>query len=76
MLAVGINHTGGGGRGRIQLWHRNNYHWYMKYEEYVREDQKISSLGFDKEEANRLNAILSSSSTPGMSYIISIFSGR
>ena len=62
ILAVGINTRQEGG-GRIQLWHRNNYHWYMKYEEQVCAGSKIAFLQFDNEKANRLHVILSSSSS-------------
>ena len=61
---------------RVQVWHRNNYHWYLKYELRVGGEGGggggeggwvVASLRFDAEVLGRLHLVLSSSSSSSSS---------
>lgn len=62
VLAVLLDSVADGMHGsRLQLWHRSNYHWFMKREIRVGgpgaqagADKRISCVGWDQEKAYRL----------------------
>ena len=53
LLALGINAAAS---GRIQVWHRSNYHWYLKFEE--RLETPLVHLGFDAERPYLLHTLV------------------
>lgn len=61
LLAVTITSTSDqGAPSKVQLWHRNNYHWYLKYE--LRYDTLVTMTQFDPENPYRLLVTMASSS--------------
>jgi len=51
--------------GKVQLWHRNNYHWYLKYELRYEKDTIVNFVSFGEEQSYKLTVSLSSSSSFG-----------
>ncbi|CAB9496940.1 Elongator complex protein 1 [Seminavis robusta] len=50
MLAVSLREEGG--VDKVQVWHRSNYHWYLKQE--IRHDNKVAKVMFHQEKPNLL----------------------
>ena len=48
---------GEGAAGRVQLWHRGNYHWYLK-QELRFAPSSLTALRFDAERPRRLHLLL------------------
>eukprot|EP00934_Nitzschia_sp_Nitz4_P008528 Nitzschia sp. Nitz4//scaffold3_size479765//68737//72891//NITZ4_000026-RA/size479765-processed-gene-0.86-mRNA-1//-1//CDS//3329550536//8518//frame0 len=55
LLALGLREDGG--MDKVQLWHRCNYHWYMK-QELQYPGQRIQSIQFDEEKASHFTVVL------------------
>ncbi|KAE9323455.1 hypothetical protein PR003_g16975 [Phytophthora rubi] len=69
-LAVSLHRTddrgdseGDAGRAVVQLWSRNNYHWYLKQEMQLPELDELVDFAWDDEVAGRLNLLTCSSLT-------------
>ncbi|EKX33336.1 hypothetical protein GUITHDRAFT_120499 [Guillardia theta CCMP2712] len=67
LLAVALRGEEGGGCGKVQLWHRSNYHWYLKQEFlpctksstccrpwmlWSDDDPNVVVVGFDHQDSN------------------------
>ncbi|GAB9467428.1 Elongator complex protein 1 [Globisporangium polare] len=51
-------------RSVVQLWTRNNYHWYLKQERHLHsEDKRLVHFAWDDEKANKLHLLTSSGSS-------------
>jgi hypothetical protein len=57
LLALALNCRAGEGRSRVLVWHRDNYQWYLKYEEGY--EVPISDTRFDQERSYKLHVLLS-----------------
>ncbi|KAG6576415.1 Elongator complex protein 1 [Phytophthora cinnamomi] len=69
-LAVSLHRTASNGESEdnkqrtvVQLWSRNNYHWYLKQEMQLPEDDQLVDFAWDEEAAGRLNLLTCSLST-------------
>ncbi|OWZ03547.1 Elongator complex protein 1 [Phytophthora megakarya] len=62
-LAVSVHPTDDGDCKQtvVQLWSRNNYHWYLKQELQLPIDDQLVDLSWDEEVAGRLNLVARSS---------------
>lgn len=54
LLLLGANDKAQGGGGLLQLWHRDNYHWYLKFQR--RFEAPLTHLAFDAEKPYRVSA--------------------
>ena len=52
LLAVTLREAEGN-RDKVQLWHRSNYHWYMK-QEFQYEERQVSRVAFHEEKPGLL----------------------
>lgn len=53
LLAVTLRETFEGGSDKVQLWHRSNYHWYMK-QEFRYTGRQVSRVAFHDEKPGLL----------------------
>ncbi|KAI9989759.1 hypothetical protein PInf_020046 [Phytophthora infestans] len=60
-IAVTLHPTNDDERSVIQLWSRNNYHWYLKQELQLRTGDRLVDFAWDEEIAGRLNIVACSS---------------
>ncbi|KAG7379335.1 hypothetical protein PHYPSEUDO_008736 [Phytophthora pseudosyringae] len=71
-LAVSVQPTGTGGdsgqRSVVQLWSRNNYHWYLKQELQLPNEDRLVDFAWDEEVAGRLNLVACSSPTQELTF--------
>ncbi|KAF1777501.1 IKI3 protein [Phytophthora cactorum] len=71
-IAVSLHPTGieddNNQRSVIQLWSRNNYHWYLKQELQLRTGDRLVDFAWDEEAAGRLNVVACSSHAQALTF--------
>uniref|UniRef100_H3GBX6 Elongator complex protein 1 n=1 Tax=Phytophthora ramorum TaxID=164328 RepID=H3GBX6_PHYRM len=72
-LGVSLHPTGGaeGGDNQgtvVQLWSRNNYHWYLKQELQFSSEDQLVNFAWDEEAAGRLSLLTSSYRTQKLTF--------
>jgi IkappaB kinase complex, IKAP component len=66
LLAVTLVGDGGLQYGKIQFYHRSNYHWYLKYEICLKPGTKVSYVTFDRIKGYDVSICLEKSSEHGL----------
>ncbi|ETI52786.1 hypothetical protein F443_04151, partial [Phytophthora nicotianae P1569] len=70
-IAVSLHPTGKDDDNQppvIQLWSRNNYHWYLKQELQLRTDDRLVDFNWDEEVAGRLNVVACSAHSQTLTF--------